>query len=84
MTNLRGVYCRGVDTWLKTAPSFSRAKILQMQVSESRPPIQYTLGKIRSTSECLFSSYLEYCMPNLYACFFIINYYNLVVYDKCL
>ena len=29
MTNLRGVYCTGVDTWLKTAPSFSSAKILK-------------------------------------------------------
>ena len=28
MTNFRGVYWRGVATWLKTAPNFSRAKIL--------------------------------------------------------
>ena len=30
MTNLRGVYLNGVDTWLNTTPSFSRAKILQV------------------------------------------------------
>ena len=28
MTNFRGVYCNGKATWLKTAPSFSSAKIL--------------------------------------------------------
>ena len=35
MTNLRGVYCTGVDTWLKTAPSFSSAKILWVEVISS-------------------------------------------------
>lgn len=29
MTNFRGVYRSGVATWLNTAPSFSRAKILK-------------------------------------------------------
>ena len=29
MTNLRGVYRNGVETWLNTTPSFSRAKILE-------------------------------------------------------
>lgn len=28
MTNFLGVYCRGKATWLKTAPNFSKAKIL--------------------------------------------------------
>ena len=29
ITNFRGVYFNGWEIWLKTAPSFSRAKILQ-------------------------------------------------------
>lgn len=30
MTNLRGVYSSGKYVWLKTAPSFSKAKILSV------------------------------------------------------
>lgn len=71
ITNLRGVYVRAVDAWLKTAPSFSRAKILnkkrihsvKVSLLKYKPPL-VTDGINTIIAQICCTSYVRGCREN--------------------